>query len=485
MASQEVNAISTFQTGIRRKISNEKHLTTKTENDIKYSIYSDSNIIKIEDIKTGTVTVFDDTNHDGVLDRRVVLSNGKKGKDGNLDFSTGKISFDQASIVTKENGEDQSLCNNTFMIDQYYKLGKIYIKEDTDHNGKYDKETILSTNKKDNIALNILRLISASNKKINGRLDFSKCFNIYNYKLDEKKEEAYFKSMQEDIKQLSKELEQERKIKLKEEKLYKELLAENKKLEDKYGKFKIHKIDDYNYITEKNGVKYKINLGYLYLSVTNMETGENASTNLNNRFANTKYQDREKLTEILKTYPGDVLMDFIKENVKIDTKIEDPKILKEMKEKNFSGAHINENNTIYFRNGAYSKLDLAHEFGHALDGGFYDDEGMSSSKEFKDTFNEEFKNCKTELPGLSVYRDMYAIENNDEMFAECYTLLMTGKCARSYAGLVSKYFPKTLALVEKYINKRREEDTETRSGRSIESQDLEYLNSTLFNTYTL
>ena len=106
---------------------------------------------------------------------------------------------------------------------------------------------------------------------------------------------------------------------------------------------------------------------------------------------------------------------------------------------------------------------VAHELGHAVDfnGKYTNTSSIDDNQEFMSAFNEEMEayiaqGGKKGGPGAT-----YATTNEEEMFAECYTLLMLGNCGSK--DIIVKFFPKTLKAVEKHIEYVRSLPTNVRA----------------------
>ena len=120
-----------------------------------------------------------------------------------------------------------------------------------------------------------------------------------------------------------------------------------------------------------------------------------------------------------------------------------------------------------------SENNLVHELGHAVDynGRFFNTASSESSKIFDKAFKSEIdqyiaKGFKaydgsenTDYDGSS----SYATYNKREMFAECYTLMMTGNC--NSKQVILDHFPQTLKAVGALIKDiRTMEESKRRSG---------------------
>lgn len=128
---------------------------------------------------------------------------------------------------------------------------------------------------------------------------------------------------------------------------------------------------------------------------------------------------------------------------------------------------------------------LIHELGHAidsykLDAPIVDEEGFTIYSKSR-TMDEDFINTMREEMDIYVasghkkfdFNDItflqkfmqlspnnYCTESEDEMFAECYDLMMTGN--NKSKNVIIKYFPKTFELAKKILEEQRNLSTEQR-----------------------
>ena len=120
-----------------------------------------------------------------------------------------------------------------------------------------------------------------------------------------------------------------------------------------------------------------------------------------------------------------------------------------------------------------SENNLVHELGHAVDynGRFFNTASSESSKIFDNTFASEMKQYLAK--GYKAYDgkentnykegSSYATYNKKEMFAECYTLMMTGNC--NSKQVIEEHFPQTLKAICTLIKEiRAMEESKRRSG---------------------
>lgn len=119
---------------------------------------------------------------------------------------------------------------------------------------------------------------------------------------------------------------------------------------------------------------------------------------------------------------------------------------------------------------------IQHELGHAVDYIANDVNAQTDNNvKFKEIFQEEMiaykkdgneiygcgskntlKSENNHLSGIDrlLFSSTYATQDKQEMFAECYALLMWGRC--NSEAVISKYFPKTRDCVLEIIEKTRE-----------------------------
>ena len=176
-------------------------------------------------------------------------------------------------------------------------------------------------------------------------------------------------------------------------------------------------------------------------------------------------EERVKLKSIIQKLPAEVLVDL---SIELDNSI-----------KRMSESEIEENPdtagyyracneiTLNFDN-LNTDLTLIHELGHALDytGRFYNTSSILDNENFNKIYQEELNNfrkkqdtynqdnvrysgAKYDTFGAS----NYATYKEGEMFAECYTLLMSGFCNSN--DVILDNFPKTLEAVKQHIKQIR------------------------------
>ena len=88
---------------------------------------------------------------------------------------------------------------------------------------------------------------------------------------------------------------------------------------------------------------------------------------------------------------------------------------------------------------------ISHETGHS----FWNSNEFSMNEEFKQVFIEEFKAWQKSDEQFKEGSHAYCCTSPDEMFAECYSLIVTGHAQSEYT--LAKHFPRILAVVRKMI----------------------------------
>lgn len=197
-------------------------------------------------------------------------------------------------------------------------------------------------------------------------------------------------------------------------------------------------------------------------TITNTETNETREIDLAVLLKNfDTSKERKKFVEQLQKLPAEVLMDIAAEQT---TLIE----LEGTTELNMgNGATCiaagyyspSTDQVAIYDNSSISTI--VHEMGHALDynklkGNNYS--SVTNSETYVELFNEEMEEYladgnKRYAYGEYTKRKAYATANEREMFAECYTLLMTGDCGSK--TIIEKYFPRMLSYVKQYIEYNR------------------------------
>lgn len=189
-----------------------------------------------------------------------------------------------------------------------------------------------------------------------------------------------------------------------------------------------------------------------------------------------------QVKKMIQELPGEVLVDLAIElkNCSLDDGQSEKNQAYEKLRPKLKGYRIaawyspkDDNITIGVSGNYASKNTLVHELGHAVDynGRFFNTASSESSKIFDNTFASEMKQYlakgyKAFDGGENTdYKEgsSYATYNKKEMFAECYTLMMTGYCDSKQ--VIEEHFPKTLKAVGTLIKEiRAMEESKRRSG---------------------
>ena len=88
---------------------------------------------------------------------------------------------------------------------------------------------------------------------------------------------------------------------------------------------------------------------------------------------------------------------------------------------------------------------ISHETGHS----FWNSNEYPMNEEFIQVFIEEFEAWQKSDEQFKEGSHAYCCTSPDEMFAECYSIIVTGHCQSEYT--LSKHFSRTLAVVRKMI----------------------------------
>ena len=118
------------------------------------------------------------------------------------------------------------------------------------------------------------------------------------------------------------------------------------------------------------------------------------------------------------------------------------------------GQYIDYDNSIHIRpkklNTDFISHALVHEVGHSI----YI-HSIEKNPALQKAFDKEYENWKNSdevLKEAEKYQHLYCLTNLNEMFAEAYVLIVTGRCDSEYT--IAKYFPKTFAIIKKIVEER-------------------------------
>ncbi len=239
----------------------------------------------------------------------------------------------------------------------------------------------------------------------------------------------------------------------------------NMKGYSKFKKLENQQVNNKYYTGDTFDVKYSGQV----VNITNNRTKETRKINLAKLYSEMNKKDRKNLSKLTQKLPAEVLFDLSVECSKINS-MREYKNLKNQDTK-IAGFYSTINDEIttkaYHSNNALKIL--IHELGHAID----NTEGIDSTigSKFEKTFNKELNEYKQngnkqfdyknppKLIEQIFKKDNYCTANAQEMFAECYVLLLTGKCNSS--ATILKHFPKSLEAAKEHLieirNKKAEE----------------------------
>lgn len=214
-----------------------------------------------------------------------------------------------------------------------------------------------------------------------------------------------------------------------------------------------------NYYT---GDVYSVQYDGLSVKVTNKSTNKTHTLNFSNLLANVSDEEKISFMKYIQTLPGEVLEDM---SIELDN-------LQGVLGQNMN---IRPENPDFVAGGYYSGQDdnivtspehIVHELGHAIAYHGKANHNMSvisHDVEVLSSFEKELKaykeagNVQYDYADESTWKkdcSNYATTNIDEMFAESYKLMMTGDCYSK--NTITKYFPKTFALIQDRIAKYRQ-----------------------------
>ena len=182
------------------------------------------------------------------------------------------------------------------------------------------------------------------------------------------------------------------------------------------------------------------------LQITDKATNKTISLNLAKLFENFPEEDAYCAIHRIKNLPAEVLVDIYNEcNFTINSKNTSEKI--------FEGLYTSDDDKIAFKNNYFDSIIMAHEVGHAMDFKKSGNKNSSTFQKYEKIFLEEldnYNNSNILTHFFSSKKSDYCTDSIQEMFAECYTLLMLGNCYSK--DCILKYFPRTLGNAQNHIN---------------------------------
>lgn len=223
------------------------------------------------------------------------------------------------------------------------------------------------------------------------------------------------------------------------------------------------------------GNPYSIKQDGNKLIAVNKKTGKRSTINLDLYLKDFTVKDKAQIKSTLQKLPGEVLDDLVAEttnlygkNTSFEKHFYNPieKIGNLIGISDFKSAgYFNPvfDSIVIKTLGHDGKEVIVHELGHAIDFKTISFESDSNNK-FEETFNKEMDSYKAkgnkEFSHLKDNGSAYCTANKNEMFAECYTLLMTGE--NSSKDCILEHFPETLKLVEQMLIETRKNETRHR-----------------------
>ena len=216
------------------------------------------------------------------------------------------------------------------------------------------------------------------------------------------------------------------------------------------------KIENEYYVGEEYSVEQEGEI----LFVKNKRTDEEYQLDLAMLTEDLPILDRVQMKQFLQLSSGEILADIAMELSRSfntnDTLIENWIDKMRIKAYGFNTPKISgyyEITDDYITISSVSRRTIVHELGHAMDYNGEDNESsVSKNMEFMIVYQEEMSAYLADgNKAFSGENDVsnYATRNENEMFAECYSLIMNGFCDSQ--TIIEKYFPKTLAEAKKHI----------------------------------
>ena len=203
------------------------------------------------------------------------------------------------------------------------------------------------------------------------------------------------------------------------------------------------------------------------LTIRNNKSGKQRTIDLDKLLQNyPNARERAKLIKMLQKMPGEVLMDIAIETDSFIPSSGETVNVGRGGRCQAAGYYNPSDDTVHI-DPEKGVSTIVHETGHMVDFNRANSKRNNSSvlkdPEFKRIFNDEMRKYISAGNKRYVYdpsgrsnspRGTYATANEREMFAECYTLLMLGNCGSE--GVITKYFPRTLAYINQKIEYNRQ-----------------------------
>lgn len=242
------------------------------------------------------------------------------------------------------------------------------------------------------------------------------------------------------------------------------------------------KISNQYYTSDKTYTKIITDKNIIIIDTA---TNEITDINLSNLLSPFNEKEQSTIITSLKEMNAEALLDiatevtFTDKTISVNTKaVNDAE--DDTTSTNIEALYNAENDMISLSGGNYTAETILHELGHAVDAIGSDANSYQTEKNdtFKNIFKEEMneyirtghKRCSQDINSEDVENMVYsegdteaiptftnsnyATLDEQEMFAECYSLLINGTC--SSQEVIDKYFPKTRDYVLKIIKETRE-----------------------------
>lgn len=212
---------------------------------------------------------------------------------------------------------------------------------------------------------------------------------------------------------------------------------------------------------EENGKKFRGN--YLVIGdenkivIENKDTGKTRTIDLNKLLGELPIESKIQLKDRLRFWSPEALMDLA---VEVSSLRQADFIDKMMDETTAYYRTILDSITVDVSQSPDVEASLMHELGHAVDynGRYLNTASTGSNKAFKDTFKKELdayiKAGHKQCTGIGDKSNAcYATTNEQEMFAECYCILVGSSCM--FDDVITTYFPETLKAADKLLQEIR------------------------------
>ena len=232
----------------------------------------------------------------------------------------------------------------------------------------------------------------------------------------------------------------------------------------------VEKVENYNpHFNKKSKINNKYYSGNSYnitqngdnITIVNQNTGEKTIIDLEKLCKGLPIIQKIRVKKAIQNLPAEVMIDISKEvSFNISDKLGE-------RRSSFDSRFDEMDLGSKFNQGHSAEYTLVHETGHALDymGYVLSTSSVTDDTNFMKAYNKELQafidagNEKYEEEWHPLTRtyspksgktENYVTWNEREMFAECYTLLMTGSC--TCTNCILTYFPQTLKAAKHHLD---------------------------------